>query len=143
MPRCRAVIVARTEPGCHNTKTNNPLFELAAGGTQFVQIAGANRQHDVSGLVWVNPSFIMGTGKTSPKGSSAVKVQISGQRGHVVGTVPFAQTFSTYGFTVRAGQAIVPDFAGNTVRIYSLSDGSLVSSFTQGLSQPFSAAVSQ
>jgi hypothetical protein len=143
MPTCRAVIVSETELGCYNTKTNNPLFELAAGGTQFVQLRGANRQQNISGLVWVNPSFLMGTGKSGTKGVGAVKVQVTGNQAKLVGKVAFSETFLTYGFTVRAGQVIVPDFAGNAVRIYNLSNGSLVSSFTDGLSQPFSTVVSQ
>jgi hypothetical protein len=143
MPRCRAVIVRETESGCQNTETNNPLFELAAGGTQFVQLRGANRQRNIAGLVWVNPSFLMGTGKSGAKGVGALKVQVSANQAKVVGQFAFSQTFLTYGFTVRAGQVIVPDFAANVVRIYNLSDGSLVSSFAQGLSQPFSAVISQ
>jgi hypothetical protein len=128
---------------CYNAQTKIPMFELAAGGSGFVQLTGAQRQQSISGLVWVNPSFLMGTGKYGTKGVGAVKVQVSGNVAKVVGKVAFSQTFLTYGFTVRAGQVIVPDFAANVVRIYNLSDGSLVSSFTDGLSQPFSAVISQ
>jgi hypothetical protein len=128
---------------CYNVKQAAPLFELPAGGTQFVQLSGAQRQVNISALVWVNPNFLMGTGKSGPKGAGAVKVQVTGQQAKVVAKVPFAQTFLTYGFTVRAGQVIVPDYAGNVVRVYTLADGSLVSSFTDGVFQPFATVVSQ
>jgi hypothetical protein len=128
---------------CYNAKQNVPLFELKAGGAQFLQLGGAARQSNVSGLVWVNPSFLMGTGKSGPKGAGAVKVQVTGDQAKVVAKVPFAQTFLTYGFTVRAGQIIVPDYAGNTVRIYTLATGALVSSFTDSVFQPFATVVSQ
>ncbi|HXM08190.1 MAG TPA: hypothetical protein VN936_12035 [Candidatus Acidoferrum sp.] len=124
-------------------KQKSRCSSLAAGGTQFVQLTGAQRQQRISGLVWVNPSFLMGTGKYGTKGVGAVKVQVINNQAKVVGKVAYSQTFLTYGFTVRAQRVIVPDFARNVVRIYNLSDGSLISSVTDGLLQPFSAAVSQ
>ena len=104
---------------------------------------GAAKQSAPSALVWVNPSFLMGSGKSGEGGADALRVQVTGNRSTVIGTLAFAQTFLTYGFTRRAGLVIVPDFAGNAVQIYNLSDGSLVKSFTEGLNQPFSAVVSQ
>lgn len=119
------------------------LFKLAAGKGTFELVQGGARQSAPSAIVWVNPSFLMGSGKSGDGGAQALKIQVTGKRASIVGNVNFAQTFLTYGFTRRAGLVIVPDFAGNAVQIYNLSDGSLVNSFTQGLSQPFSAVISE
>jgi hypothetical protein len=119
------------------------LFELAAGQSTFKLIRGPARQSAPSAIVWVNPSLLMGSGKSGDGGTQALKVQVTGGRSKVIGKVSFAQTFLTYGFSRRADLVIVPDYAANAVQIYRLSDGSLVSSFTQGLDQPFSAVVSQ
>jgi hypothetical protein len=128
---------------CYRSQRYIPLYELPAGASQFVRLKGGKQQRNISALVWVNPSLLMGTGTSGSKAASAVKLQITAGRAKSVGKVLFDQTFLTYGFTVRAGLVVVPDFAGNIVRIYNLSDGSLVSSFTQGLSQPFDAVISQ
>jgi hypothetical protein len=119
------------------------LFKLAPGQANFKLVQGAARQSAPSAIAWVNPSFLMGSGKSGDGGAQALKIQVTGNRSTVVGKVNFAQTFLTYGFSMRAGLVIVPDYAANAVQIYNLQDGSLVNSFTQGLSQPFSAVVSQ
>ena len=119
------------------------LFKLAKGGYLFRLVQGAAKQSAPSALVWVNPFLLMGNGKSGNGAADAMKVQVTGNRSTVIGTVPFAQTFLTYGFTRRANLVIVPDYAANAAQIYRLSDGSLVSSFTQGLYQPFSAVISE
>lgn len=118
------------------------LFKLARGQSTFRPVLGA-RQSAASAIVWVDPFFLMGTGHSGNGGAQALKVQVNGDRATVIGTVPFAQTFLTYGFARRAKLVIVPDFAANAVQIYHLLDGSFFSSFTEGLNQPFSAVVSQ
>ena len=119
------------------------LFKLPAGKGQFELVEGGARQSAPSAIVWVNPSFLMGSGKSGDGGAQALKLQVTGKRASIVGNVNFAQTFLTYGFTRRAGLVIVPDYAANAVQIYNLQDGSLVNSFTEGLNQPFSAVVSE
>ncbi len=119
------------------------LFKLVPGQSTFRPVQGPARQSAPSAIVWVNPSFLMGNGHSGNGGAEALKVQVAGNKSTVVGKVPFAQTFLTYGFSRRADLVIVPDYAANAVQIYRLSDGSLVSSFTQGVDQPFSAVVSQ
>jgi len=118
------------------------LFKLARGQSMFKIVLGV-RQSAPSTIAWVNPFFLMGTGSSGNSSVQALKIQVAGYRATVTGKLPFAQTFLTYGFTRRASLVIVPDFAANAVQIYRLSDGSLVSTFTQGLDQPFSAVVSE
>ena len=119
------------------------LFQLGSRKKMFEVVAGEARQSAPSAIVWVNPSFLMGNGKSGDGGAQALKIQVTGKRATIVGDVNFAQTFLTYGFSRRADRVIVPDYAANAVQIYNLQDGSLVNSFTEGLNQPFSAVVSQ
>ena len=119
------------------------LYKLAGGQATFRLVQGPAKQIAPSAIVWVKPSFLIGTGHSGNGGAQALKVQVSGTKSTLVGKLPFAQTFLTYGFSRRADLVIVPDYAANAVQIYRLSDGTLVSSFTQGLYQPFSAVVSQ
>jgi hypothetical protein len=119
------------------------LFKLAPDQSTFKLVDGPARQSAPSAIAWVNPSFLMGSGKSGSGGAQALKIQVTGNHSTVVGKVNFTQTFLTYGFSMRAGLVIVPDYAANAVQIYDLQDGSLVNSFTQGLSQPFSTIVSQ
>ncbi len=72
----------------------------------------------------------------------AYKVFVSGAKATVVGTLPFNSTQQSNGFSRRADRVVVPDYTGNIVRIYSLSDGSLISTLTTAISLPFGAVVS-
>ncbi len=119
------------------------LYKLAPGGSQFKLVNGPARQSTPSAIAWVNPSLLMGNGQSGNNGPAALKVQVTGNKSTIVGKVKFPETYLTYGFSMRAGLIIVPDYAANAVQIYNLQDGSLVNSFTEGLNQPFSAVVSQ
>ncbi len=133
-------------PGyCYDSGGPPGIFELAAGGSEFepVSISEATLSQP-SALVWVNPSLLVGDNNLQSSGTpGAYKVVVRNSVGTVIGTVPFNQTQQTYGFTVRAGRIIVPDQSGNVVRIYGLDGSGIQSSFTDQLSAPFAAAVSQ
>jgi hypothetical protein len=128
--------------GCYRASYID-LFKLARGQSTFKLIQGPARQSAPSAIAWVNPFFLIGSGKSGDGGAQALKVLVTGGRSTVIGKLSFAQTFLTYGFSRRANLVIVPDYAANAVQIYRLSDGSLISSFTQGLDQPFSTVVSE
>jgi hypothetical protein len=119
------------------------LFELPKGSTQFLQLSfkGATLKNP-TGLDWVSPTLLVtdALSKSTPVG---YKVFVSGSDATVVATLSYSGTDKPYGVAQRASNIIVPDYQSSTVRIYSLSNGSLISSLTDGLNQPFSAVVSQ
>jgi hypothetical protein len=130
---------------CYDSGGPPGLFELTAGGSKLepVSISQATLS-EPSALVWVNPSLLVGDNNLQGSGTpGAYKVVVRNSVGSVIGTVPFNQTQQTYGFTVRAGRIIVPDQTGNIVRIYGLDGSGIQSSFTDQLSAPFAAVVSQ
>ncbi len=121
------------------------LYELSKGGAAFTQLtlSGATLYQPIA-INWVKPTLLLGDQNFQTHGTNgAYKLFVSGSTATVVGTLPFSGTQQTYGFWRRAGRVIVPDHTGNVVRIYSLSDGSLVSKLSTDISLPFGAVVSQ
>lgn len=121
------------------------LFELSRGGSEFTQLTlGGATLNQPSAIDWVKPILLLGDQNFQNQGTNgAYKVFVSGSTATVVGTLPFNGTQQTYGFWRRAGRVIVPDHTGDAVRIYSLSDGALISTLTTEISLPFGAVVSQ
>jgi hypothetical protein len=123
----------------------NGLFELAKGGTELtpLTISGATL-YSPGAVNWIKPTLLVGDQNLGNRGEpGAYKFFISGSTATVVGSLMFAGTQQMYGFWRRAGLIVVPDHLGNVVRIYSLSDGTLVSKFGTEISLPFGAVVSQ
>lgn len=120
------------------------LYELSKHASTFVQLKlqGATFAHP-TGMQWVNPTLLVTDNGTSSGTTQAYKVFVRGRNATVVATLPFADTERAFGTFVRAGFVIVPDELGDIVRIYHLSDGTFYSSFTNGISKPFAAVVSQ
>lgn len=93
---------------------------------------------------WIKPTLLLGDQNFEGQGTNgAYKLLVSGATATVVGTLPFNGTQQAYGFWRRAGRVVVPDYTGNIVRIYTLSNGSLDSTLTTEISSPFGAVVSQ
>ncbi len=131
---------------CYYDRNGPPgLYELSKGGSKFARLTlrGATL-YQPAAVNWVKPTLLLGDRNFQNQGSSgAYKIFVSGSKATVVGTLPFSATQQAYGFSRRAGRVIVPDFTGNVVRIYNLSDGTLYSQLTGDISSPFSAVVSQ
>jgi hypothetical protein len=133
---------------CKNSRCDDgkppQLYELSKGAFAFVQLKlqGATLAHP-TGMQWVNPTLLVTDNGSSSGTSQAYKVFVRGRKATVVATLPLANTARAFGTFVRAGFVIVPDELGDIVRIYHLSDGTLYSSFTNGISKPFAAVVSQ
>jgi hypothetical protein len=119
------------------------LFELPKGSTRFVRLTvkGATLKNP-TGLDWVSPTLLLTDAltKDTPLG---YKVLVSGSDATVVATLSYSGTEKPFGVGQRAKSVIVPDSATDSVRLYSLSDGSPTGSISEGLSEPFSAVVSQ
>jgi len=120
------------------------LYELSKGGSAFVQLKlhGATLGHP-TGMNWVNPTMLVTDNGASNDSPQAYKVFVRGTNATVVATLPLANTERAFGTFVRSGYVIVPDELGDIVRMYDLSNGTLYSSFSNGLSKPFAAVVSQ
>jgi hypothetical protein len=121
------------------------LYELAKGEFEFSQltISGATL-NTPSAINWIKPTLLLGDQNFQGQGTNgAYKLLVSGSTATVVGTLPFKGTQQANGFWRRAGRVIVPDYTGNIVRIYNLSDGALISTLTTEISAPFGAVVSQ
>ena len=120
------------------------LFELPKGGKAFTQLAlSGGTLNKPSAINWIKPTLLLGDQNFQGQGTNgAYKLLVSGSTATVVGTLPFNGTQQAFGFWRRAGRVIVPDYIGNVVRIYNLSDGSLISTLTTGISMPFGAVVS-
>jgi len=131
---------------CYYDRNGPPgIYELSKGGSEFdrLTLRGATL-YQPAAINWVKPTLLLGDRNFQNQGSSgAYKIFVSGSKATVVGTLPFSATQQAYGFSRRAGLVIVPDFTGNVVRIYNLSDGTLYSQLTDDISSPFSAVVSQ
>jgi hypothetical protein len=97
-----------------------------------------------TGLVWVNPSLLIADNNLDGNGTTgAYKVIVTPTSGSLKGTLDFAGTEKTYGLAVRGEEVLVPDQGADIFRIYSLSSGTLDASFTNGITTPFAAVVSQ
>ena len=132
---------ARARPQLYNPG----LFELSNGGSYFSQltISGATL-NTPSAINWIKPTLLLGDQNFQGQGTNgAYKLLVSGSTATVVGTLPFKGTQQANGFWRRAGRVVVPDYTGNIVRIYNLSDGAPISTLTTEISAPFGAVVSQ
>ncbi len=121
------------------------LYRLAKGGSAFKRLTlkGAALYQPVA-INWINPTLLLGDRNFANQGTSgAYKLLVSGSTATVVNTLQFNGTQQTNGLWRRAGHVIVPDYTGSIVRIYNLSDGTLFSTMTTGISLPFAAVVSQ
>jgi hypothetical protein len=131
---------------CYYKRNGAPgLYRLVNGASEFqrLNLRGATL-HQPTAISWVNPTLLVGDRDFQKQGTSgAYKVFVSGSKATVVGTLPFNGTQQANGFSRRADRVVVPDYIGNIVRIYDLSDGSLVSTLTTEISSPFGAVVSQ
>lgn len=133
------------DSGCYYHGGPPGLFVLPARfkGFQQITIDGATL-YQPSAVVWVNPALLLVDRNFENGGrSGAYKLLATKAKATVVGSLSLTDTEQSYGVTVRAGLVIAPDASTNTVRIYRLSDDTLVSSFTQGLDSPYAAVVSQ
>jgi hypothetical protein len=125
---------------------HNPgLFELPKYGNQLLRVSlSGGKLQAPAAVQWDKPIFLVGDQDFQNQGTPGFyKVFLSGSAATVVGSEALSGTQKTYAFWRRAGNVIVPDYPANIVRIYRVSDGSLVNSFTDGLAQPFGAVVSQ
>jgi hypothetical protein len=129
---------------CDYGRKRPQLYELSKGAPAFVQLKlqGATLAHP-TGMDWVNPTLLLTDNGASNDTPQAYKVFVRGKNATVVATLPLADTERAYGTFVRSGFIIVPDELGDIVRMYDLSNGTLYSSFSNGLSKPFAAVVSQ
>ncbi len=121
------------------------LFKLAKGANELTPLTINGGALNVPGAInWIKPTLMVGDGDFENKGApGAYKLFISGSSATVVGSLTFTGTQQTYAFSRRADRVIVPDHLGNVVRIYTLSDGTLVNHFGTEISLPFGAVVSQ
>jgi hypothetical protein len=132
-------------PYCYEGGGPPALFALPAGGSLFQQVplSGVNL-YAPTGLVWVNPSLLIADNNLDGNGTTgAYKVIVTPTSGSLKGTLDFAGTEKTYGLAVRGEEVLVPDQGADIFRIYSLSSGTLDASFTNGITTPFAAVVSQ
>jgi hypothetical protein len=133
------------DSGCYYSGGPPGLFVLAPRSNEFAQlpINGATL-YEPSAVVWVNPTLLLvDRNFENGESSGAYKLLATKARAAVVGTLSLTGAGQVYGLTVRAGLAIAPDASTSIVRIYRISDDTLVSSFTQGLDSPYAAVVSQ
>ena len=131
--------------GLESYYTVRKLFELHKGGIKLRRLAlrGGSLQ-EPGAIQWVNPTLLIGDNNLGNQGvAGAYKVLVSKTVATVVGKLSYKDTQAAGAFWRRAGRIVVPDTAGNIVRIYNLSDGSFYGSLTAGISQPFGAVVSQ
>ena len=132
--------------GCYYRQEGPPgFYKLSSGGSDFkrLTLVGA-KLHEPAAIDWVKPALLLGDRDFEDQGTSgAYKVFVSGSKATVVATLPFGGTQQAYGFSRRATRVIVPDFTGNAVRVYDLSNGLLISTLTTKISEPFSTVVSQ
>jgi hypothetical protein len=121
------------------------LLELVKGGSELTPLTLKGASLNSPGAVsWVNPTLLLGDANVQNRGTSgAYELLVSGSAATVVATLHFQGTQQPGGFWRRAGRIVVPDVTGNVVRIYNLSDGSLFTTLTSGVSSPFGAVVSQ
>jgi hypothetical protein len=131
---------------CYESGGPPGLFELAKNASLFVPvpISGATL-YEPTAIVYLDPALLIGDRNYKGTGSMGTyKVLVNKNfKGKLDGTVPFPGTETSYGFTRRGPLAIVPDKTGDVVRTYEIPGGQLQSSFTEGLSSPFGAVISQ
>jgi len=117
------------------------LYELPYRGSQFENLSvSGGTLNGVSGIQWGNPNFLIGT--SGNDGPVVDKLKVSYGVARIVGTIPLAGTVQSQYPALRSGNLVVPDDAGDIVRVYSLSNGKIVSSISN-LDRPWSAVVSQ
>jgi hypothetical protein len=121
-----------------------PLAEAPAGTSSFNQIElGSNVEFSsFSGLQWINPTLLMGGLTDSEYSSVAYKLLVSGSSAKVVQTLRFSHTQQAQGMWRRAGNVAVTDYLGDAVQIYRISDGSYITSVTDGISGPYGTTIS-
>jgi hypothetical protein len=121
-----------------------PLAELPAGSSDFNQIRlGSNVEFSqFSGLQWINPTLLMSGSTDSNYSNIAYKLLVSGSSAQVVATLQFSNTGQARGIWRRAGNVAVTDYQNNAVQIYRISDGSFVTSVTDGISEPYGTTIS-
>jgi hypothetical protein len=120
------------------------LFELPKGSSGFEELTihGATLKNP-TGLDWVNPTLLLTDARQKSETPVGYKLSVSGSSATVVASLSYSGTEQPYGVAQRAHDIIVPDYQDDTVRSYSLSSGSLLTSLTDDLNMPFSAIVSQ
>lgn len=132
--------------GCYYRQEGPPgIYRLSNGGSAFTRLTlrGAKLEEPAA-IDWVKPTLLLGDRDFQHQGTSgAYKLFVSGSKSTVVGLLPFDGTQQAYGFSRRATRVVVPDFTGNAVRVYDLSDGSMISTLRTEISEPFSTVVSQ
>lgn len=122
----------------------NAIFRLPKDSAMTPLTISGGTLYSPGAVNWIKPTLLVGDANFENQGTpGAYKLFISGSTATVVGTLPFAGTEQTYGFSRRATRVIVPDHLGNVVRIYNLSNGTLDSKLTTGINLPFGAVVSQ
>ncbi len=132
--------------GCYYRQEGPPgLYKLSSGGSAFKRLTlRGTKLQEPAAVNWVKPTLLVGDRNFEEQGTSgAFKVFVSGSKATVVGTLSFGGTHQAYGFSRRATRVVVPDFTGNAVRVYDLSNGLLISTLTTKISEPFSTVVSQ
>lgn len=118
------------------------LYELQPRGSNLVEMTLLGGILELpAGIQWINPNLLVGT--QTGQGAEGYKISVSGYDATIVGSIPFHDTHELTTIARRAADVVVPDDNGNIVRIYRLSDGSLVSSLANQVSHPFGAVVSQ
>jgi hypothetical protein len=118
------------------------LYELPYRGSQFITMSvSGGTITDPGGIQWSNPNFVIGG--QSANGPAAYKVSVSNGAATIVGLLPLNGTVSLISIALRAGNAVVPDFSGDIIRTYDLSNGKVISSYSNGLVKPWGVAVSQ
>ena len=130
---------------CYTGSEPAGLFTLVKNGSDFtpLTLSGATL-YQPGAISWVSPTLLLGDQDFQDQGTSgAYKLFVSGSTATLVGSLSFDGTQQAGGFWRRAGRVIVPDRTGNAVRVYNLSDGSLFSTLTTGISSPFGAVVSE
>ncbi|HKU82369.1 MAG TPA: hypothetical protein VJP76_09400 [Candidatus Tumulicola sp.] len=121
------------------------LYVLTPGSQYFTPLTlSGGTLYQPAAISWVNPIFLVGDENLQNQRSpGAYKVYVSGSSATVVGTIQYAGTQQFFGSWRRASRVIVPDYTGNVVRVYNLSDGSFVSELSSEISSPYAAVVSQ
>jgi hypothetical protein len=122
--------------------TGTGFYELLNGANYFEELTVPGSRSAFGGLAWANPALLMASYRDY-YAASISKLEVSGYNVQVIQTLPLSQTQAPILICVRAGKIIVPDSTANAVEIYNLKDGSFLSSFTDDLSGPYSAVISQ
>jgi hypothetical protein len=125
------------------TSSQGHLYELPAHGSQFEQlsISGGQLEYPL-GIVFTNPYLLVAAVGSNNEGVG-YKMTVANGVAQVDSIIPFAGTEEALTLAFRAGNVIVPDFYHDAVRVYSASDGTLISSISDQIFGPYSAVVSE